>query len=774
MAETATIQQLESRSVQALPDAEKGNTTAFQWFPTARGFILPAWGTRQREYALRRMYLHEYNYMGQSAITGLIAKIASTKWTIKANRRVEYFSDVLRNADFYRGWTIFLSKFLRDYLTLDGGAYAEIIAPGNPKRPPTGAVIGLAALDALQCQPTGDPEFPVIYTNNNGQMRLMHYSRVLHMVDSPTSDARNPGYGLCALSRAASVVAREIYMGRYVETKLDDKPAPGYTIFNNINKAEYDALLAKYRIEQGNDERPEWGSHINVFGMAPDRPVDVRTVTMSQAPEAWSFVDFTQLDVNAWALALGVDVQELWQLSGGNLGSGSQSEILHAKSQGKTQALIYQTLSRLINYLLPDSAEFSWELHDPFQAQSDANIAQLWAGFVSSVSMTLSKEEQRRFLANKVEAYADVVTDEKGEVIVYTDQAVDNEPVDVSTNGVQSQGDTAPANINPTDEAVAGSEGNTPASVDPAADGKPTARPASQPAPVQQQSVQQTPPQQLPAQLPTTNNPVDRGNVVDAMNAGLITIGQAQEALGLPVDPEIANMYMHEGVPVPKEVLLQLYETQFGRGVNTFTNALEVPPPSSNPSKSFKAIQSTQLDFENDWADLVDAAREDEMTRRRFGIVARALITKYGRRAYEDGLEVGGIEDAELDDSDRAEILSLTAQQSAYVTAIGQTLFKGDGITDIEAANKPTLWFNKSITPFFDAGLVSADKNGLYEWVYGDTEHCDDCQRLNGQKHRLKDYYVKGWLPKASTLKCGGYNCACQLKRTTGRAQGSY
>lgn len=654
MAEAATIQQLERQSVQALPDAEKGTTLALPWFSTGRGFILPPYGTRQRERALRTFYRHEYNYMGQSAISGLIAKIAATKWRIKASRREEYFSDVLRNADFYRGWSTFLSKFLVDFLTLDGGAYAEVIAPGNPKRPPTGAIAGIAALDALQCIPTGDPEFPVLYTNNDGQTRLLHYTRVIHMVDTPVSAATNPGYGQSALCRAISIVAREIYMGRYVETKLDDKPAPGYTVFNNINRQEYDAIMAMYRIQQSNDAMPEWGRNINVFSLDPSRPVDIKHVTNSQSPESWSYVDYTQLDVNAWALALGVDVQELWQLSGGNLGSGQQSQVLHAKSQGKTQALIYQSLSRIINLLLPGYAEFEFVPDDPFKSESDAKIATAWAGFVSSVSSTLTALEQRQLLASKVEAYADIVTDADGQVLELTD-----------------------IDVEPKIETV------TPA---------PTAEPA--------------------AGVQTDEAPAD-------------------------IAPDEENV--------------------------------------ADSEKAVKALQATRLDFEDDWNDLIAAAREDDMTRRRFGIVARALITKYGRRAYEDGLEEGGIEDAELDDSDRAKILALSAEQSAYVTGIGATLFRGDGISDLEAAKKPEMWFNKSIVPYFDAGLLSADRNGLYEWTLGATEeHCTDCSRLEGQRHRLKDYHRTGWIPKASKLSCHGFNCGCGLKRTSGRAAGSY
>jgi hypothetical protein len=35
------------------------------------------------------------------------------------------------------------------------------------------------------------------------------------------------------------------------------------------------------------------------------------------------------------------------------------------------------------------------------------------------------------------------------------------------------------------------------------------------------------------------------------------------------------------------------------------------------------------------------------------------------------------------------------------------------------------MWANKSLQEIYDAGRISADRNGMYEWVLGRTEqHC--------------------------------------------------
>jgi len=203
-------------------------------------------------------------------------------------------------------------------------------------------------------------------------------------------------------------------------------------------------------------------------------------------------------------------------------------------------------------------------------------------------------------------------------------------------------------------------------------------------------------------------------------------------------------------------------------------NALKTVFSQARERLAVKAIAATQLEFEMEFGDLLARVQNDKTDRRTFSASLRYFLNKFGKQAYLDGLQDGGVQTDELDDEDRGKIAEMLAEQSQYVSELGSVLFKGDGITDIEAANKPTMWWNKSVLPMYQAGLVSADRNGLYEWVYGDAEHCDTCLKLNGQRHRLRDYQRKGLLPKSGDLDCGGYNCKCQIVKVVGKARGNW
>ena len=188
-----------------------------------------------------------------------------------------------------------------------------------------------------------------------------------------------------------------------------------------------------------------------------------------------------------------------------------------------------------------------------------------------------------------------------------------------------------------------------------------------------------------------------------------------------------------------------------------------------------KAIQATRLGFEDDFEDLLIAARGDEIRRKNFGRELMTLIETYTERAYKDGLVDGGVGDAALDDEDMDALNAVILDQRSYVRGFTDTLYKGDGITDELATQKPAMWWNKSVYPSYLKGLQSAAKNAYFEWMYGDTKHCDTCQALNGQVHRMRDYTKRNLLPKSSALDCKGFQCQCSLiPRMNSKASGTF
>lgn len=457
---TKAIQQ----SVQNLPEVNKSNGASSSvgfWVPaTERGPILPAWGTRERERWLRSYDRHELNNLWQGARSGLIKKIVATPFELTGPKYgpnyANYFDRVLRNANFRTtGWDEFLSLLLRDFLRFDGGAYFEIIAPGNPLKPPTGRITGVAHLDSFNCLPTGDPDYPVVYYNTRPgkkpSVNVLHKTRVFHWVDTPDGDTNNPGYGESALSRAIALVWREILMGRYIMGSLDDKPQPGIVLATGMNEGSWQRAWGNFRTQQSTDLMPEWGKTLPIFSLDPAMPIKLENFTFTTPPEKFDYKVYVEIDIDQLALAIGIDRQEIAQLSGGNIGSAGQSQVLHAKSQGKMPGYIYQSLERALNQVLPESCEFSFKVRDPEESAAQAAHASIWAGIVMQLRPLIGDTLAAQMLTNQVEAAADALLDDNGQLVRLNDVDVQPE-LDVTVNdAAPNDPDTQGADVTASD-----------------------------------------------------------------------------------------------------------------------------------------------------------------------------------------------------------------------------------------------------------------------------------------------------------------------------------
>jgi len=419
---TKIIQVDRDQSVQTLPDTKNGSAPHQQLRlgTTSRGPLLPGRGTRDRERALRDYYWNDYNTAFRAAIAGLSKRVMSTPWEVSGpDDLAEYFQFVFMQADFGQGWESFVGKLLLDYSRYDGGAYIELIGSGDPLDPLLGPVTGLAVLDSLRCWPTGDPLYPVIYYDIVGKMHVLHHTRVVRFADMLDPSEWAYGYGECSLSRCIAPVTREILMNRYIEQTLDDNPPPGIMTFQNLADKQLESAVQKMLMDRSTDFGGTWGHIIQLFSLQMDQPVKVESIPFTSVPEKFDFDTYKTLNMKELALGIGLDIQDIWELTGGNIGSATQSEILHQKSKGKALGRILKGLERVINLVLPPSVEFEFQYRDPDEDMqiaakdqvSIANASQLVA------SGLLTADEGRQYLVNQVEGVRDVATDQSGVMI---------------------------------------------------------------------------------------------------------------------------------------------------------------------------------------------------------------------------------------------------------------------------------------------------------------------------------------------------------------------
>lgn len=655
-----------AETIQRPPEVSQSGaiSAALSWGLYARGSFLPPYGTRERERSLNALWHMDEMALIRGAGVGIAKNIATLPWEIKgddtpsplfremakaqglrADNGVEYYQQAFRHADFGEGWGAFIAKLVTAFLRFDGGGFFEVIAPGDPYGATEGAITGLAYLDPLRCLPTGDPRFPVIYYDRFGGMHVMHHTRVGRLQDMSMGEENAPGYGDCALSRAVSIAYRQIWMARYINAFLDDQPQPGVMIVGGVSRGEWDAVEQKYERELNADKMGKWGRVMRYHTAGANVEPKIESKTFQQAPEKFNFREYMELDVDLLALVLGVDRQELWQLSGGNIGSAEQSAILHQKSRGKTIGFLITQIERKLNDLLPVDYEFAFKYRDESEAIQEAQKANLWADFVSKTTQQLNPQESKTLLNNQVEAVADAIT-------------------------------TAPR-VNDT---------------------------------------------------------------------GL----QPQDVVTAPDDTPGTDATI---TPVPAQTA----------------------PAAPDETTGEKAYTTTESQFLQALRKLTRQAIEKEgvIGRVSFGMRMRNLLKDYGLQAYKDGMAQGGVFVDELDPEEENDYISVFIDQAQYITGFDHDLYVSKTITLDNVDHRVTMW-GKSLQAFLDSGRVKADANGMFLWEVGNTEHCPDCLRLNGQVHRMKTWYASGWLPRASLLSCKGYKCQCRLVKTNLKARGRF
>lgn len=450
----AAHQLAQQHTIQVLPQATtSGMTTNLSaWLSSGRAVVLPAYGTHERIRQQVEYDRHDDATLWRGAVAGLINRAISAPWELKTDQDMavdawlsDHYHNLLTGAQFGEGWGAFVARVFRSFLRHDTGAFIEIIAGGEPDAPIAGPVYGLAALSTVNCYPTGDPEFPVWYRDDGGGIHKLHATRVYQLLDQRDGDQRYPGWGHCALSRAISVIERNILINRYMRARLDDEPPPGLAIFTGLTEQTRQRALEQYLRERSRDANSVWGRTMSFFSLDASNPVDVKFVPFSQAPDNFNVQEQTELLVNELALALGVDKLDLWEITSSGLGSGQQAEVMAAKSKGRTFGAFIAQLERFINLVLPDAMEFAFNVPDAQEDNDRALMAQTYANVASILRDTLSPEERRRMLANQVPAIADAITDAAGNVQRFDDVRDQTRPDDDVDDTVPESATPAPS-----------------------------------------------------------------------------------------------------------------------------------------------------------------------------------------------------------------------------------------------------------------------------------------------------------------------------------------
>ncbi len=377
------IEQAVQRSRQTPEDATQSLTPGADgfgvlWFASQYADAVLPWGQQPtlRDGQLKAFLTTEP--VSASAFATVVGQYAAFAWKIEGPEQSKNAAhDLLHQAQWGRGWADFISLLAWDYLIQDKGSFVEIVRESDSETAPC---IGIKYLDASACWPTGDPQFPVIYFDRKGGKyhKLKSY-QVWHLSELPMSHPFYHGLQLSALSRVlkAAQIFRNIEI--YQDEKTGGRHAKAVHLLSGIPQAAVDALQESLKGQQTDADQRLLSRYIQPLiysTLSPEAKASVATLELSAMPDGWDQEKAFKIYMTCLSMGLLSDYQEFAPLPGGNLGSGSQSEVLDQKAAKKGPGLFRKRVEHMMNFagILPRNVEFSYDEQDIDEEKARAEI----------------------------------------------------------------------------------------------------------------------------------------------------------------------------------------------------------------------------------------------------------------------------------------------------------------------------------------------------------------------------------------------------------------
>lgn len=368
-------------SIQVLsgPGTELG--APFTLYLAGASETITAWGQNvpRRDRELREFY--PTNDFLAGAIGAVAMRNASFEWKVEGTpRSVDASTRMLHSAiagsDF--GWMPFIENLTIDLATQDNGCFFELIRTGNE---PTSPVVGIGHLEAARCTRTGDIRYPVVYTDEKGNLHKLAWYQVIGITDMPSPQRKMRGAGMCAISRVLKMSTILKDLAVYKGEKIGGRFAGAIHFVGGAKKTDIDDVMAKGDQDADNRGLTHYMMPLILASLDPETPVSHVEIPLKSLPDNFDFDQEMKWYIAGLALGFGGDYQDFAPLPGGNLGTSAQSEILHRKSRGKGPAFFMNRIRDVFTYrgVLLNNVSFTFYEQDLAADKERAQLAQMRA-----------------------------------------------------------------------------------------------------------------------------------------------------------------------------------------------------------------------------------------------------------------------------------------------------------------------------------------------------------------------------------------------------------
>jgi hypothetical protein len=654
-------------------------------------------------------------------LAGVINSVTSIDknrgWTITGGRnQVRRFSKMLHERFFFapdlEGWRMSFGGSALSYYTSDIGSITEIGRDGKG-----GPMDELYFVDPARCALTGSFRTPLKYHPVSGTPQLWEREDYFRITSLPDTNETTFGLGLSALSRCIELAKIMIGIYQYDNEMLLNRAPRGLLLLKGITENQWEEAMTARAAKLDGDEKQYYGAVNVLAGIDPGTELEAQLISLSSLPAEFNQQIFTDLLMFGYALCFGYDPREFWPVSGGTLGTATETETQHRKAGGKGGLDFTLGFAEKLQEELPDTVQFEFEERDRDGELANAEVEQAQAEVVTSLYESglreavplISRNEGRIMLAER--GIIDPAWTENEEETVATD-----------TEDVEPKSEATPS---------------------PDEEESPNTDPALQNERVQR-AIWKYPDEPIVQYRFSVVNNVGRHEYRTLLNPS-----------------QVRRRFYSFGLMVGRMVRRQA--GAFVDELNDYQDQINELSRQANEGEIGEQEYQTRLDSLTIAVLALALTRGiGEQNAAQETLTEAALSVLDGENIQESMAVL--TDQALLDEAFPEDALGALVEdvdgslQSTLTADIFNGVYTGRAQNLLE---RLTMW-GLTAQGLFSFGRMIGNPDQLFQWRRGNTKDaCEDCLRLDNQVHTGAEWRASGWRPQGRNLECTGHNCRC-------------
>lgn len=343
-------------------DSQKFFTSTMNWVVRAQTEEPPySSKSRARDEWLQKFVQLEPHLAG---VLSSVASIDSNRgWSLTGGRnQVKRFTRALHNfvvSGDVRGWRPGTRAASMQFHGCDLGAIKEIERDGE-----RGPVTGFYSADPSHFELTGDINKPIQYFPKRGAGQAWEPGDYMRIVDIGFNAEELNGLGFCGVSRCLELAKVMVAVLLHDQEQLAARAPRGLLLVKGMAQEQWDTAMKNREAELTSKQRQYYGGvEVIASGM---EDISATLLALSNLPADWNMETFTNLTLYGYALCMGYDAREFWPVSGGALGTATETEVQHRKAtqKGAGDFSLADQEQMQREDVLPDTLEYLYDERD--------------------------------------------------------------------------------------------------------------------------------------------------------------------------------------------------------------------------------------------------------------------------------------------------------------------------------------------------------------------------------------------------------------------------